>query len=258
MTRSKVPWPVLLWKKWKRHQSSETQHVKQQDESTEEQTTPVVVEEQHGIIVMPQGSCDDETPPEGKHIDPEEWDRIEKYTFTGRRPGHPYSPDDPDKPEAYEFVGRLQGDRDLIATRLYENTGPPPYKFSRVANLPLPVPIEAGNLFWSSVYAAQREKLQLLDTRSYITSRIAEIDWGIRKALAARLDGDPEASFWHIQAQIFGALHEAGWQHCRDVYGNHHRPVSDPATGPEEEWLEELHNLFFVRERLSEVSLHDR
>ncbi len=196
----------------------------------------------------------------GLTIDADEW-RVVQGNFAGPV-GQWYASDDANKPEVFIWSGiTAAGDNhELSAVPQYQHQNDdddetsgflPPYEWARLACLPTPVAIDDS---WSSLLAAQREKSRLLETQSYISSRIADIDAQVRAAMDAKRERDPNVHQRYCGAQMTGALHSVGLPDLRTaVYlavqsGRLH-------SDDEYEWLFDLDKVFLLRERLSPLSL---
>ncbi|KAK4040969.1 hypothetical protein C8A01DRAFT_35025 [Parachaetomium inaequale] len=216
--------------------------------------------EPHGSICIPPTTYrpDDLA---GHSIDRSEWEVVQA-NFPGPL-GRYYSPEDPEKPEVYMYTvpGRFRG---LAPIPQYSPPGSgcnsnggdsgaslPSYEWARLSSLPSPVVVDDS---WPSLFAAQREKSRLLETQSYLSSRIAEIDRKVRAVMDTKQERDPDLQMRFVRAQMSGALHAAGLpDNCgrivRDVIAG--RPVDMSEAG----WLSDLDKLFVLRERLSGLSL---
>ncbi|KAK4186700.1 hypothetical protein QBC35DRAFT_256176 [Podospora australis] len=143
-------------------------------------------------------------------ITAEEWNMVERYNFQGPV-GFYYNPDDPEKPEAYTAIGdrdgglyfqqpdRFQGDED--------QDSPPAYEWARVASLPTPVVVKST---WPSLFAAQCEMSQLLETQKYINTRLKELDTSVRTVLQHVNQRSPHFMDQYILAQVVGTTFAAG------------------------------------------------
>ncbi|KAK4154941.1 hypothetical protein C8A00DRAFT_32298 [Chaetomidium leptoderma] len=190
----------------------------------------------------------------GRSIDPGEWEVVQR-NFPGPV-GRYYSPDDPEKPEVYMFT--VPGEsRGLAPVPQYQHRHPgdrdslPPYEWARLASLPTPVVVDDS---WASLFAAQREKSRLLETRAYISDRIAEIDRKVRAVMDTKQARDPDLQMRFVIAQATGAIHAVG------LPNNSHRLLGDlqagrPVDSSELDWMCDLDKLFVLRERLSPLSL---
>ncbi|KAK4042359.1 hypothetical protein C8A01DRAFT_33565 [Parachaetomium inaequale] len=188
----------------------------------------------------------------GRSIDRNEWEVVQ-----GNFPGplnRYYTPDDPAKPEAYMYMAHDESQRLVPIPQYqqrYDDDNLPPYKWARLSNLPTPVVVDDS---WPSLLAAQREKARLLETQSYVSSRIAEIDRKVGAVMDTKQKRDPDLQIRFVQAQMQGALFAVGLSDdARRTYEDVRagRPVDPAEVG----WLCELDKLFVLRERLSSLSL---
>lgn len=110
----------------------------------------------------------------------------------------------------------------------------------------MPVVIDDG---WPSLLAAQREKARLLDTESYISSRIADIDQKVRAIMDAKQERDPDLQMRFVMAQVAGTLHAVG------MSSNPSKQTGWLVDPADVNWLYDLDKLFVLRDRLSPLSL---
>lgn len=191
----------------------------------------------------------------GMSIDRAEWELVQR-NFPGPV-GHWYEPDDPDKPDVFMYSHTANGEnRGLAPVPLHQprhdgESNLPPYEWARLSSLPTPVAVDDS---WSSLHAAQREKSRLLETQSYISSRIAEIDRKVKAVMDTKLERDPMLYHRYCGAQMTGALQAVGLPDHRTLI---ERAIETGRLQSTEgyEWLFELDKQFVLRERLSPLSL---
>ncbi len=196
----------------------------------------------------------------GRTIGADEW-RVVQGNFAGPV-GQWYAPDDANKPEVYMWTGITAAGDNHVLTAIpqyqhqsheHDETGGllPPYEWARLACLPTPVVIDDS---WPSLLAAQREKSRLLETQSFISSRIADIDAQVKAVMDAKRERDPTVHQRYCGAQITGALYSVGLPDLRVAV--HLAVQSGQLRNYDEyQWLFDLDKVFLLRERLSPVSL---
>lgn len=198
-----------------------------------------------------------------------EWARVEEFNFGGPLGWAPASRSGI-QPEEF-CVGGSPTDpwrRNIrpqdICPNPSEVEAPPGYDWAAISSLPLPVKIESSGhqetskererQIWASVFAARREKAQLLALQEYITTRVAQIEKQTEAVIGPRMKEFPQLE---LQYHVFhsGAL-------MRDA----NVPAPEPAQGCDATDHDTLHPAFFeprqdllkecmIRDRLSPLSI---